>query len=234
MGGRRLIVALVGAIGLSLTVTPADALTSPVADRAGLARLVVGSCTPPVTGAVRVAVRDAWREVAARILAARHRVSEALDDAAGVGGIDVDAPVVATSTTHGASASAGSAVERTGVVSASTTHRAREVDVTAVNTATLGNAVAVAESHRDRDVDVTAVNTGTLGTAVAVATPSPKPAKSSKDVTGNVTAVNTGILGKAVAVGGGGNGNVTAINTGVLGTAIAVGGGGDVGYPIGL
>ncbi len=243
MGRRKLVVALVGAIGLSLLVTPADALTSPVvADQAQVGRLVVRSCSPPVTGAIRLALHSAGKALVAHGLAAHHGLHRLRASAA------ADVEVAAVNTALGGSAAAVASTGRadevdvtavnTGTagtaVAVASTWRADEVDVTAVNTAPLGTAVAVADVHRAHDVDVTAVNTGALGTAVAVAAPAAAPAKSTKGTTSNVTAVNTGILGQAVAVGGGGSGDVTAINTGILGSAVAVGGGANVGYPLGL
>ena len=242
MDRRKLVVALVGAVGLSLMVSPAEASTSAVVVHQGPdARLVVHPCTPPVN-ALHLALHAAARALAGHAVVFRaeaaklHRVH--------VNVVDID--VTAVNTGLGGTAAAvgtgwyASDVEVTAVntglagtaVAVADVHRARDVDVTAVNTGLAGTAVAVADVHRARDVDVTAVNTATLGTAVAVATPAPAPRHSTKDTSSNVTAVNTGILGTAIAVGGGGNGDVTAVNTGILGTAIAVGGGGSPGYPI--
>ena len=231
MGRRKLVVALIGAVGLSLMISPAEASTSTVVVHQGSgAGLVVHPCTPPVN-ALHLALHAAARLLAPHTVAFRaeaaklHRahvvdidvtaVNTALGGTAaavGTGWYASDVDVVAVNT-----GLAGTAVAVADV------HRARNVDVTAVNTGLAGTAVAVADVHRARDVDVTAVNTATLGTAVAVATPAPAPKHSTKSTSSNVTAVNTGILGTAIAVGGGGNGDVTAVNTGILGTAIAVG-----------
>ena len=242
MDRRKLVVAIVGAVGLSLMISPADAATTSVtAQPAPASVLLVHPCTQPVN-AVHDALRAAARALAAHAVVLRQEALRIHRPAPLVTDVDV----TAVNTALGGSATAVTSAWRaadvdvtalnTGVagtaVAVADVHRARNVDVTAVNTATLGTAVAVADVHRAADVDVTAVNTATLGTAVAVATPSPAPAKhSTRDTSSNVTAVNTGILGTAVAVGGGGSGDVTAVNTGILGTAIAVGGGGPA-YPV--
>jgi len=94
--------------------------------------------------------------------------------------------------------------------------------VTAINTGLLGTAIAVSNAEEVETSNVTALNTGFLGTAIAVS--------NAEEVdNSNVTAINTGVLGTAIAISNAeevDNSNVTAINTGILGTAIAVGGGG--------
>lgn len=238
MDRRKLVVALVGAIGLSLTISPAEAIVrGPVVSDAHVARLVVRPCHP-LDGALTVAYRSLGSAVG---LVGRsgflhpvpvvviHDVEVTAINTALLGSAVAvddtwyadDVEVTAVNTGLG-----GSALAQAG------TWYADDVEVTAVNTAPLGTAVAVVESRRARDIDVTAVNTAPLGTAVAVADNDPPPSRHS-NADSDVTAINTGILGTAVAVGGGGSGDVTAINTGILGTAIAVGGGGPVGYPIG-
>jgi|GEM_PF-5631466 len=219
MDRRKLVVALVGAVGLSLAMTPAEALTSAVVSAPHPAgRLVVHPCAP-VGGGLAIALRAAAAVLVTRARVAHHDLLRLRAAAA-----TVDATAVDTAT-------AGTAV-----AVGDGPWVADEVDVTAVNTGTAGTAVtavAVASTRRARVVDVTAVNTGILGTAVAVATPppAPPPVHATRTTTSNVTAVNTGILGTAVAVGDG-NGDVTAVNTGILGRAVAVGGGGNVGFPL--
>jgi hypothetical protein len=228
-----LVVALVGAVGLSLMISPAEASTSTLVHRGPVAGLVVHPCTPPVN-ALDLALRAAARALAGHAVVLRAEAAK-LHAVHVLTVVDVD--VTAVNTGLGGTATAvGSGWYATDVdvtalntgvagsaVAVADVHRARNVDVTAVNTGLAGTAVAVADVHRARDVDVTAVNTATLGTAVAVATPSPASKRSTENTSSNVTAVNTGILGTAIAVGGGGNGDVTAVNTGILGTAIAVG-----------
>ena len=235
MDRRKMVVALVGAVGLSLMISPAEASTSTVVVHQGSgAGLVVHPCTPPVN-ALHLALHAAARALAGHAVVFRAEAAR-LHRVHVLPVVDID--VTAVNTALGGTAAA-----------VGTGWYASDVDVTAVNTGLAGTAVAVADVapgperrrhrgqhrcwrgtavavadvHRARDVDVTAVNTATLGTAVAVATPSPAPKHSTKNTSSNVTAVNTGILGKAIAVGGGGNGDVTAVNTGILGTAIAVG-----------
>lgn len=235
MDRRKLVVALVGAVGLSLVISPAEASSSTVVVHQGPgSRLVVHPCTPPVN-ALQLALHAAARLLAPHAVVFRQEAAR-LHRVHVVPVVEIE--VTAVNTALGGTAAAvgtgwyASDVDVTAVntgvagtaVAVADVHRARNVDVTAVNTGLAGTAVAVADVHRARDVDVTAVNTATLGTAVAVATPAPAPKHSTKSTSSDVTAVNTGILGTAIAVGGGGNGDVTAVNTGILGTAIAIGG----------
>ena len=71
MDRRKLVVALVGAVGLSLMISPAEASTSTVVVHQGpVARLVVHPCTPPVN-ALHLALQAAARALAGHAVVLR-------------------------------------------------------------------------------------------------------------------------------------------------------------------